>query len=214
MAKSLYKLSRELVGHSGDVRDLPVPSDGSILSASRDKTLTRPREAVMNVIKHWTAVTGDYLRNLYGHTSYICSLSAISGGSLVALSGEDITVRLWSNGEINQTITLLTQTVWSVRILPNEDIICGASDSFVRIFTANPERYADSEILQRFEESIANTELNAKTELGYFKMSYLADQSALQRTGKKDEETKLIKEAGGVKAYSWSQKELKWISSH
>lgn len=36
------------------------------------------------------------------------------------------------------------------------------------------------------------------------------DASALSEPGKKDGETKLVKEGGSVKAYSWSQAELKW----
>ena len=38
----------------------------------------------------------------------------------------------------------------------------------------------------------------------------LSDASVLNNPGKKDGETKLIKEDGTVKAYGWSQKDLKW----
>ncbi|XP_001606082.1 phospholipase A-2-activating protein isoform X4 [Nasonia vitripennis] len=193
------KVLHKLEGHTDCVRDIAVINENEFLTCANDA-----------VIKHWTAVTGDCLGNFYGHTNYIYSLSAFPGGSLVASSGEDRTVRVWCNGEVDQTITLPTQTVWSVKLLPNGDIVCGASDGLVRIFTAHPERYADSEIIQRFEESVVNTELKAKQELGDIKMSDLPDASVLQQPGKKDGETKLVKEDGSVKAYSWSQKDLKW----
>lgn len=149
--KILHKLNE----HTDVVRDISVIKDDEFLTCANDAT-----------IKHWNAVSGNCLGNFYGHTNYIYSISAFPGGSLAVSSGEDKTIRVWVNGEVDQTISLPAQSVWCVRLLPNEDIACGTSDGVVRIFTSNAERYADSETLQKFEESVANTDQSREENLG------------------------------------------------
>lgn len=149
--KVLHKLNE----HTDCVRDISVIKDNEFLTCANDAT-----------IKHWNAVSGNCLGSFYGHTNYIYSMSSVPGGSLAVSSGEDKTVRVWINGEVDQTISLPAQSVWSVRLLPNEDIVCGTSDGVVRIFTSNSERYADSEVLQKFEESVANSDKTEEENLG------------------------------------------------
>lgn len=151
------KILHKLKGHTDCVRDIVVVNENEFLTCANDA-----------IIKHWSAVTGDCLGNFYGHTNYIYSLSAVPGGSLVVSSGEDKTIRVWLNGEVDQTITLPAQSVWCVNLLPNRDIACGASDGVVRIFTACPERYADAEAMQKFEESVAQG--NNDTQIGDLKL--------------------------------------------
>ena len=141
------KILHKLEGHTDCVRDIAIIKENEFLSCANDA-----------IIKHWSSITGDCLGNYYGHTNYIYSLSAVPGGSLVVSSGEDKTVRVWCNGEIDQTIDLPAQSIWCVKLLPNQDIVCGASDGLIRIFTSNPERYADAETIQRFEESTVNAQ--------------------------------------------------------
>lgn len=149
------KVLHKLEGHTDCVRDIAVVKDNGFLSCANDA-----------VIKYWNGVSGECLGNYYGHSNYIYSISATLDGHLVASSGEDKTVRVWKNGEADQVIDLPAQSIWAVKLLPNEDIVCGASDSLVRIFTSNPERYADAETMQKFEEAVASSKKNPEEELG------------------------------------------------
>ncbi|XP_011499197.1 PREDICTED: phospholipase A-2-activating protein isoform X2 [Ceratosolen solmsi marchali] len=187
----------KLKGHTDCVRDIAVINENEFLTCANDA-----------IIKRWIAATGDCLGDFYGHSNYIYSMSALYGGNLVVSSGEDKTIRVWLKGEIDQTITLPAQSVWCVKLLPNEDIACGSSDGILRIFTTDSKRYADSETIQKFEESVAYTEQTQ--DFGDLKTNDLPDSSSLHQPGKKDGEIKLVKEDTNVKAYSWSQKELKW----
>lgn len=137
----------KLKGHTDCVRDIAVINENEFLSCANDA-----------IIKRWNAVTGEHLGDFYGHSNYIYSISALHGGNLVASSGEDKSIKVWLKGEISQNVTLPSQSVWCVKFLPNEDIVCGSSDGIIRIFTTDAQRYADNETLQKFEESVAHAE--------------------------------------------------------
>jgi len=97
-------------------------------------------------IRLWTA-NGDPIQELYGHTSFVYSLDVLPTGELVS-SGEDRTVRIWNGGECVQTITQPAISIWCVKALQNGDIASGSNDGFARVFTRNPERYADEALLK------------------------------------------------------------------
>ena len=223
----IYKRSgqilRKLEGHKDCIRDLAVINNDQLLSCSNDA-----------VIKLWNITSGECLGDFFGHTNFVYSISAVSDGSLVASSGEDKTVRVWSNGELEQTIHIPAQTVWCVRILPNTDIVCGSSDGAVRIFTNDPERYADPEVLKSYDQAllkdstesvIGDMKVNEYDFLFVLKFCLiqffitftfiftffrLPDPSALAVPGKKDGEIKVVNESNVPKAFSWSQKDEKW----
>jgi phospholipase A-2-activating protein len=107
--------------------------------------------------------------------------------------GEDRSLRIWKldvSDECQQTVFLPAQSIWSVSVMKNGDIVTGSryqlesrsvfklnectfflSDGLVRVFTQSPERTADPEVLQAFEEELAATSLNAQLELGGIKAS-------------------------------------------
>ncbi|KAJ8687853.1 hypothetical protein QAD02_023648 [Eretmocerus hayati] len=187
----------KLEGHTDCVRAIASIKENEFLTCANDA-----------VIKHWSAVTGDCLGNFYGHNNYIYSISAIHEGNLAVSSGEDKTLRVWCQGEVAQIIELPAQSIWCVKFLPNEDIVCGSSDGIVRIFSASPDRQADSATIQKFEEAVAHSQKSTEEQLG---LKNVSDPSVLQQPGKKDGETKLVKEGDVVKAYNWSQSELTWV---
>ena len=84
------------------------------------------------------------------------------------------------------------------------------SDGTVRIFTADPDRYACPEEITKFEEEVAATTIAAQQELGGLKVSQLPGPEALLSEGKKDGDTKMIREGSQVSCYSWSAAERKW----
>ena len=149
-----------LSGHTDAVRALAVISSEQFLSASNDAT-----------VKRWSR-TGDCLSTHYGHNNYIYSIALlapetwVTGNTLVSQQpprnshptlpgGEDRTMRVWQDGEVQQTLHLPAISVWSVAALQGGDIAAATSDGCVRLFSADPARQADQETQKLFEEEVA-----------------------------------------------------------
>ncbi|XP_070162240.1 phospholipase A-2-activating protein isoform X2 [Polyergus mexicanus] len=183
-------IQHKLTGHADCIRDIVDIKEDEFLTCANDAT-----------IRHWNAKLGTCLGTYCGHENYIYSIAAIPNGTYVYSSGEDRTIRVWYNAELNQTIVLPTQSIWCIELFSNGDIVAGSSDGAVRIFSSDPERYANSETLQAFEKEVANTTLNAD----------LPDSKVLLQPGQRDGQTKIVNEGDAVRAYSWSQSEQRWI---
>ncbi|KAK1826883.1 putative ubiquitin homeostasis protein [Podospora conica] len=127
------------------------PADADFASAGND-----------GVIRLWKITANGFVEKgqLHGHDSFIYSLAALEDGELVS-SGEDRTVRIWKGTSLVQTITHPAISVWSVAVGPNNDIVSGASDGVVRVFTRNESRKADAEGLASFERSVASSSIPA-----------------------------------------------------
>jgi phospholipase A-2-activating protein len=103
------------------------------------------------VIRLWT-LDGRQVGVLEGHNAYIYSLAILPNGDIVS-SSEDRTVRIWRNRQCIQTITHPAISIWTVAACPETgDIVSGASDNVVRLFSRDPERQADPETLKEFDE--------------------------------------------------------------
>ncbi|XP_012286021.1 phospholipase A-2-activating protein [Orussus abietinus] len=189
----------KLPGHKDCVRGISVISDNQFLTCSNDATVC-----------HWNATLGTCLKTYYGHENYIYSISSSLNGTKVVTSGEDRSVRVWINGNMEETIRFPSESVWCVKLLSNGDIAAGASDGTVRIFSANPERFADSQTLETFEKAVADLERQMQLRIGGIKISDLPDKSVLGKPGTKDGQTKMVKEGSTIKLYAWSQSEKKW----
>ena len=112
-------------------------------------------------IRVWSS-DGYQLQELHGHTNFIYSITALPNGDLVS-AGEDRTMRIWRSmqssclakgeraplssvidGECIQTIPHPAISVWTVAVCPETgDIVSGASDRIARVFSKNPQRWAD-----------------------------------------------------------------------
>ncbi|XP_076377843.1 phospholipase A2 activator protein [Megalopta genalis] len=193
-------VKHKLTGHTDCVRDISAVNENEFLSCGNDAT-----------IRHWNASLGTHLGTYEAHTNYIYSVICRENGVKVYTCAEDRTIRVWHNNQISQTITLPSQSIWCIDLLPNGDIVAGSSDGIVRIFSCDPERIADPEMLQEFEKEVANTKLNAQQELGGLKIKDLPDAKALQQPGQRDGQTKIVNDGEAVRAYSWSQSEQRWI---
>lgn len=137
------EILRKIQAHTDCVRDIVVINEATFLTCANDA-----------VIKQWCAATGDSIAEFYGHTNYIYSMAAIKAGSLAVSCGEDKTVRVWRDGNLSQTISVPSETVWCVKILPNEDIVCGSSDGYIRIFTTDKKRFADPQVIKNYENAV------------------------------------------------------------
>lgn len=100
----------------------------------------------------------------------VCIDKSVNNGSFVT-SGEDSTIRYWQGGENIQTISLPAQSVWSVACLSNGDIVAGTSEGVVRVFTQDPERFADEAALKTFENEVNAAAAASTQEIGGVKVS-------------------------------------------
>lgn len=126
----------------------------------------------------WSFHKSSPVKIFNGHTSFVYSVAALPNGEGVVSSGEDATVRVWistflpvhssltiltafePDGQLSQTITHPTISVWTVEVLPNGDIVSGASDGMVRVWTRSEERKANAQQVQELEQAVASRQLN------------------------------------------------------
>jgi phospholipase A-2-activating protein len=156
------------------------------------------------MIRLW-AVSGRQVGQLQGHESFIYSLASLPTGEIIS-SGEDRTVRVWKGYECVQTITLPAISVWAVAACAeNGDIVAGASDRIVRVFSRSSERHADAETIQKFEESIKSSSI-PQQQVGDLNKEKLPGPDFLQtKAGTKEGQVQMIKEHdGSVTAHQWS----------
>jgi phospholipase A-2-activating protein len=177
------------------------PSGADIASASND-----------GVIRLWK-LNGQQVGELIGHESFIYSLTSLSSGELVS-SGEDRTVRIWRGSECVQTITHPAISVWSVAACPaNGDIVSGASDGVVRIFSRSVERVASPETLAHFEESVRSSAIPQQQVGGINKEKLPGPEFLKTKSGTKEGQVQMIKEEdGSVTAHQWSMGQQQWIN--
>ncbi|GHJ87959.1 hypothetical protein NliqN6_4361 [Naganishia liquefaciens] len=193
------KLIQTYRGHSDCVRALSLTHDGrGFFSAANDGN-----------VMLWSFDKPSPVKVFNGHTSFVYSVAALPNGEGAVSSGEDGTIRVWSHGNLAQTITHPTISVWVVDVLPNGDIISGASDGMVRVWTRSEERKASADEVRQLDQAVASRQLN-KTQVGDIKHTDLPGPEGLARIGKKDGEVLMIKNEGKVQAYQWSNAESTW----
>ncbi|EWC48092.1 hypothetical protein DRE_02671 [Drechslerella stenobrocha 248] len=193
------KMYRSVQAHNQPVRGiqrLPGGDDGAFVTCSNDGT-----------IKSWTA-QGAQLETIYAHDAYIYSITVLPNGEW-ASCGEDRTLRIWRKSQCLQTISHPCISVWCVAACQNGDLVTGASDGILRVWSREPERQADEEVLKAYSEAVANTAIAEETTGGIDKES-LPGMGALGRPGKHDGEKIHINNDGNVEAYQWSARETTW----
>ena len=177
------------------------PSGAAFASASND-----------GKIRLWT-MDGQPVGELLGHESFIYSLASLPTGEIIS-SGEDRTVRIWKGDTCVQTITHPAISVWSVATCAeNGDIVSGASDRMVRVFSRTAERQAEAGVMQAFDESIKASSI-PQQQLGDVNKEKLPGPEFLrQKSGTKEGQVVMIREAdGGVTAHQWSTGSSQWVS--
>uniref|UniRef100_A0A8V0XQN2 Phospholipase A-2-activating protein n=1 Tax=Gallus gallus TaxID=9031 RepID=A0A8V0XQN2_CHICK len=194
------RCERTYAGHEDCVRGLAILSEMEFLSCSNDASVRR-----------WH-ISGECLHVYYGHTNYIYSVSVFPHCKDFITTGEDRSLRIWKQGECVQTIRLPAQSVWCCCVLDNDDIVVGASDGIIRVFTKSLERTASAEEIQAFENELSQASIDPKTgDLGDINADDLPGKEHLKDPGMRDGQTRLIKDNGKVEAYQWSVSEGRWI---
>lgn len=188
---------RTIKGHLDSVRSLAVLEGVGVVSGSHDST-----------VRVW-GERGEQLLELYGHSSLVFGVAArqSQAGSLEIASGsEDRTAKVWQDGACIQTIEH-PGCVWAVAYLPNGDLVTTCSDGVARIWTRFSSRFAPDSAVAAFQELLASSSSKA---VGGVNIDSLPGQEALQQPGKKDGQTKIVREEGQAVAYSWSDKDFRW----
>jgi phospholipase A-2-activating protein len=164
------------------------------------------------IIRLWT-LQGKQIAELHGHENFIYSLAARPDGALVS-AGEDRTVRVWQNNECVQTITHPAISVWSVSVCQeNGDIVSGASDKLVRVFTRDQKRQAASTEIEQFNEDVKGSSIPQQTVGNINKEQLPGPEFLTQRSGTKEGQVQMISEANGnVSAYQWSMAANQWVN--
>lgn len=90
------KACKKVKAHGGEVRDLVVSPDGTLLiSASAD-----------NTIKAWSLPEAGLVKTLTGHSGDVNAVAMSPDGAILASASDDQTVKLWSlpEGELLKTL--------------------------------------------------------------------------------------------------------------
>uniref|UniRef100_A0A9L0RA27 Phospholipase A-2-activating protein n=1 Tax=Equus caballus TaxID=9796 RepID=A0A9L0RA27_HORSE len=194
------RCERTFSGHEDCVRGLAILSETEFLSCANDASIRR-----------WQ-ITGECLEVYYGHTNYIYSISVFPNCKDFVTTAEDRSLRIWKRGECAQTIRLPAQSIWCCCVLDNGDIVVGASDGIIRVFTESEDRTASAEEIKAFEKELSQATIDSKTgDLGDINAEQLPGREHLNEPGTREGQTRLIRDGEKVEAYQWSVSEGRWI---
>lgn len=122
-------LQQTLQGHTAPIRSIAVCANGDYFaSGSNDHT-----------IRIWSLKTGECLRTLYGHTSWISALCFAASGEdcLLASGSEDQSIRLWDSrtAACLQSLQGYSNGIWSIACNPHRSqFVSGGQDRLVRLW--------------------------------------------------------------------------------
>lgn len=154
-----------LKGHSGAVMELQYNTDGSLLfSASTDKTVCI-----------WDAETGERVKRLKGHTSFVNSCyPARRGPQLVCTGSDDGTVKLWDIRKKAAVHTFQnTYQVLSVTFNDTSDqIMSGGIDNDIKVWDLRQNKMIYS--MQGHGDSVTGLSLSSE---GSYLLSNSMDNS-------------------------------------
>ncbi|CAD6439881.1 0dac747e-8624-4136-9631-938c1132d2a8 [Sclerotinia trifoliorum] len=200
------KLLRTIRGSADVVRALcrlpkGHPSGADFASAGNDA-----------VIRLWT-LSGKQVAELHGHENFIYSIASTPSGEIIS-SGEDRTLRVWKDSQCIQTITHPAISVWGVAVCEETgDVVSGASDRVVRVFTRNSERFADAETTKLFEDSVKESSIPQQALPEVNKEKLPGPEFLAQKSGTKEGQVQMIRELNGaVTAHTWSSSQGQWIN--
>ena len=132
------------------------------------------------------------------------SLSILKTGEILS-SGEDRSVRIWTNSKLSQTIVLPCLSVWSVAGSPSGDIFAAGSDGQIRVFSRNSDRFALPGDLQAFDLLVASSDqlliFNTRKTTNSLDKQNIEGPEALSGQGRKEGEVKMVRVGAMVEAY-------------
>ncbi|KAL7302794.1 hypothetical protein TKK_0004834 [Trichogramma kaykai] len=200
------KLSMMLMGHEGPLNDLAMLQGCQefLSCGSGDPSIRR-----------WNLETGKMLQVYREHNdeASVRCLALAQAGAVVASCGTDRTLRLWRGGKFAQTIAVPAEgEVWCCELLPGTgDLVCGAGDGILRLFTADPKRYAGRELLVRYDTELIGMVKEKCTKSNDEKKKKRVTPDELLQPGEVDGQTIIINEGSGkIESYTWCNHLNKW----
>eukprot|EP00899_Mesostigma_viride_P019018 jgi/Mesvir1/27117/Mv20795-RA.2 len=184
------------LGHSDSVRGLGLVDGVGFLTSSHDCTL-----------RLWS-FQGASLMEYPGHDRLVYSVAASPVTGLWASGSEDNSARVWQDGRCVQTLEH-PGCVWSVAFLPNGDLVTGCSDGIARVWTHDPVRAAPPEVVAAYASRLEEVYAATRT-FGGKKLAELPGPEALQHPGRREGETKIIRQGGTAVVFQWSAAEGHW----
>ncbi|CCD25791.2 Doa1p NDAI_0G00150 [Naumovozyma dairenensis CBS 421] len=182
--------------HTDVIRRVEISKSNpnEIITCSNDST-----------IKLSNIESGEIIRNWCGHESFVYSVKQFNLSNDLVSCGEDRSVIIWdsNNSGPKQVIKLPAVSIWSIDILPNDDIIIGSSDQLIRIFTKNETRMASPEAMKELAEEVSKISINAQT-MG-FDESKVSPYEVLNAPGKKEGQVVVVRApTGALEAHLYS----------
>ena len=102
--------------------------------------------------------------------------------------------------------------MWCVDVCAETgDIVTGASDNIVRVFSRDKKRWATEEQLKEFEDSVAKSSIPSN-QVGDLNKEKLPGVEVLKNPGNKDGQVKMVRNGEVVEAYMWSLSTQSWAS--
>lgn len=121
---------------------------------------------------------------------------------------------MWKGDQCIQTITHPAISVWSVAVCKeNGDIVTGASDRVVRIFSRSKDRQAAPDSIRAFDDAVKSSSI-PQQQVGNINKEQLPGPEFLQqKSGTKEGQVQMIREPNGnVSAHQWSTAANQWIN--
>lgn len=150
---------------------------------------------------------------------FVYSLSTIDNGALCVSSGETCGVKVFADGKLSQSLAVPAISAWCVCILDNGDIAVGCSDNRIYVFTMNEERMASQDLVAIFDaeltklrepEAMDTDDDGLPEEVGGVKVSEMPGPQALLVPGRRNGQTKMVREGNVVTIHSWSESDAVW----
>ncbi|WFD23235.1 hypothetical protein MEQU1_001923 [Malassezia equina] len=180
-------------GATQAVRDLALLPSGAFVSAGNDGYL------------RWYAVDGSPTA-MATCPAFVYSLAVLPSDQ-VASSGEDRCVRIWDGSSLLQVLPVPALSVWCVHALSNGDVVCGASDGCLYLFTCSEERRASAEKMAAYTEHVETQSLSASEVQG---VRSVDAPEALLSSGSTEGEALLLRQGSRTERYQWSTHTHTW----
>ena len=230
-----WECTATLAGHTQSVWSvLPVDAD-RVLSASADKSvrlwsIASPTEPVaqwdgatqavrdLALLPDGTFVSAGNDGHLRSHSfdgahttvatvpAFVYSLAVLPMHRL-ASSGEDRCVHVWHGPSLEQVLAVPALSVWCVHALPNGDLVCGASDGCLYLFTRDEQRRASAEQMATYAQHVQTQSLSAGEVQG---VRSTDARDALQTPGATEGEALLLRQGSRTERYQWSTHTRTW----